>query len=117
MPFSDDLPMVFWDFQDAFDSVWQYDNPLYPITKKNLSSSAIVTGLSALMATVSQQTADLIGKFRIGFTADKESAKEGLQQLVTYQEPQEHPLAEQPEQWHMQEEHQQQSQPAILGIL
>ena len=116
-PFVEDLPLIFEEFSESFETVFRYNNPLYPITKKKVVHGAIIIGLGTIVTTISQHTADLIGKFRIGFTTDKEPAKEGLQQLAAYREPMERPLAEHTEQWMIQEEKQQQPQPAILGIV
>ena len=94
-----------------------YD-PLIAAAKHTAEIGGIVMALGAAAVALSGKTADLIGKFRAGFTSEKERVQAGLQQIAEHRQPQETILAVQAQHQTLQEENlQQQIQPATLGAM
>lgn len=94
-----------------------YD-PLIKAAEHKLELGGIVMALGAAAVGLSKKTADLIGKFRAGFTAEKETAKAGLQQLAVQRQSRETTPAVQTEHQTEQEaDLLRQTQPATLGAV
>ena len=88
-------------------------NPLIKAAEHKLETGGIVMALGAATVALSRKTADMIGKFRAGFTAEKESVKAGLQQIAHSQETIPEVQAEDQTMW--EENLQRQTQQATLG--
>lgn len=94
-----------------------YD-PLIKVAEHKLELGGIVMALGAAAVGLSKKTADLIGKFRAGFTAEKETAKAGLQQLAVQRQSRETTPAVQTEHQTEQEaDLLRQTHPATLGTV
>lgn len=94
-----------------------YD-PLIKVAEHKLELGGIVMALGAAAVGLSKKTADLIGKFRAGFTAEKETAKAGLQQLAVQRQSRETtPAVQMEHQTEQEADLLRQTHPATLGTV
>ena len=93
----------------------QIYGPLIKAAEHKLEFGGIVMVLGAAGVALSQKTADLIGKFRAGFTTEKETAMTGLRQIAQSQET--IPAVQTEHQTVQEENLRRQTQPATLGTM